>query len=151
MRVLNKEGAGALLRSQGVADSKALEEILKGFDFDKPAYEQDFWPGDVLYQLIRMPSAKYPVIVPGNWFGIAGITTQNVAINDGLSGRNLVRYEVLAPFKALEGTAKELPVDIGTGVGGAGGGTQIFLPSILLGHLRSLGPAPRWSAQHPRA
>jgi hypothetical protein len=91
-----------------------------------------------------LPSATLPVPTAGNWFGLAGITTKNVAINDGLSGRRAAKFEVLAWFKALEGTAQELPVDLGRAIGGPGGGTQVFVPSFLLGHLQSIGPVDRW-------
>ena len=144
MRVLNHDSAVDLLRSQGVGGGAEIEKILGGFDFDQPVYEQDFWPGDFLYQLIRLPSSTLPLPIAGNWFGLAGLTTKGVAINDGLSGRRAAKYEVRAWFKALEGTAKELPVDLGRAIGGPGGATEVFVPSFLLGHLQSIGPVDRW-------
>jgi putative RNase toxin 46 of polymorphic toxin system len=144
MRILNRNTAGDLLRSQGIATKVDVEKVLNGFDFSKPVYEHEFWPGDVLYQLIRLPSATLPVPATGNWFGLAGITTGGVAINDGLSGRQAVKFEVVASFRALEGSAKALPVDLGSAIGGTGGATQIFLPRTLLGHLQSVGPVARW-------
>ena len=143
MRILNRQTATDLLRAQGVGAADT-EKVLGGFDFSKPIYEQEFWPGDVLYQLIRLPSAMQPSLTTGNWFGLAGITTDNVAINDGLSGRQATKFEVTAHFSALEGSAAELPVNIGTAVGGRGGGTQVFLPRMLLGRLQSMGPVERW-------
>ena len=145
MRVLNRQSAGDFLRSQGVRPDSEVEKVLSGFDFTKPVYSQEFWPGDTLYQLIRLPSSSQPVMMTGNWFGLAGITTHGVAINDGLSGRQATRFEVMHPFTALEGCAKELPVNLGTAIGGRGGGTQVFLPRTLLGHLESLGAVERWS------
>ena len=144
MRILSHDTAVDLLRSQGLSNGAEAERVLDGFDFNKPVYEQDFWPGDVLYQLIRNPSSSLPLPTAGNWFGLAGITTRNVAINDGLSGRHAAKFEVLAWFRALEGTAKELPVDLGRAIGGPGGATQVFIPSFLLGRLQSAGPVDRW-------
>jgi len=144
MRVLDHKTAADLLRSQGVGPNADVEKVLNGFDFSRPVYEHDFWPGDVLYQLIRLPSATLPLPATGNWFGLAGITTRGVAINDGLSGRQAVKFEVVAPFRALEGSAKTLPVNLGTAIGGPGGATQIFLPRTLLGHLQSKGAVDRW-------
>lgn len=147
MHMLNPQTAAALLRGQGVRPERLIEQILDGFDFSKPAYAHDFWPGDVLYQLMRLPSAAQPFMATGNWFGLAGITTSGVAINDGLSGRQAVRFEVIAPFTALEGTARALPADLGTAIGGRGGATQIYIPKALLGHLQALGHVERWEAR----
>ena len=144
MRVLNRDTASAWLRSQGITDQAKVAEILGGFDFSRPIYENDFWPGDVLYQLVRLPSAVKPDMLPGNWFGLAGLTTKGVAINDGGSGRQAMKYEVVAYFKALEGTAKTLPVNVGSAIGGPGGMTQVFMPRALLGHLQCLGHVDRW-------
>lgn len=143
MRILSCAGAEHWLASQGV-DAREIALVLRGFDLGKPLYEQDFWPGDVLYQLVRRPSASEPLPPAGRWFGLAGMTSSGVAINDGGAGRRLVAFAVLAPFKALEGTAAPLAVDLGKAVGGLGGATQVYLPSALLGHLRSTGPAERW-------
>ena len=143
MRILNRQTATDLLRSQGVG-AVDIEKVLSGFDFSKPVYEHEFWPGDVLYQLIRLPSLMQPSMSTGNWFGMAGITTENVAINYGLSGRQTTKFEVTAHFSALEGSAAELPVNIGTGIGGRGGGTQVFLPRKFLGRLQALGRVDPW-------
>ena len=87
MRVFDRQGAADFLRTQGVSGETEIDRILDGFDFDRPVYEQSFWQGDSLYQLIRMPSASLPSPNVGNWFGVAGMTTNAVAINDGVSGR----------------------------------------------------------------
>ena len=76
MRVLDHKTAADLLRSQGVGPNADVEKVLNGFDFSRPVYEHDFWPGDVLYQLIRLPSATLPLPATGNWFGLAGITNR---------------------------------------------------------------------------
>jgi hypothetical protein len=142
MRVLTRATAAELILAQGVSPVR-VEEALSGFDFAKPVYEQDFWPEDVLFQLVRLPSVRDPVPASGNWYGLAGITARGVAVNDGLAGRRLNAYKVVSPFKALEGTAVKFKVDRGSGIGGDGGATQVFIPSALLGHLQSLGPADR--------
>jgi hypothetical protein len=144
MRFFDRQGALDFLRTQGVSGESDLERILGGFDFDRPVYEQSFWQGDFLYQLIRMPSASLPSPNVGNWFGIAGMTTHGVAINDGVSGRRAVQFEVVSPFTALEGSARPLPVDVFSAIGGAGGGTQVFVPTKLLGRLQSVGAVDRW-------
>ena len=144
MRILTEQSAADLLRWQGVAPQPEIEKVLSGFDFEKPMYEHDFWPDDILYQLIRKPSATLPVPGTGNWFGLAGITTRGVAINDGLAGRRAAQFKVLMPFKALEGTARPMAIDLGSGIGGVGGATQIYVPRMLLGRLQALGPEDRW-------
>ena len=143
MRMLNRTGAEALLAGQGVPDSE-IARVMTGFDIGKPMYEHPFWPQDVPYQLVRRPTASDPSPAAGNWFGLAGMTSAGVAINDGLGGRGLVAFAVLAPFTALEGTAARFALDRGKGIGGAGGATQVYVPRNLLGHLRAIGPAERW-------
>lgn len=144
MRLLDRQSAAAFLRMQGVMPETELEKVLSGFDFTKPVYEHAFFPGDRLYQLVRLPSFDLPNPVAGNWFGLAGLTTGKVAINDGGAGRRAGQFEVLVQFSALEGTAREFAVDLRIGIGGPGGGTQIFVPRTLLGRVRSVGPVDRW-------
>lgn len=182
MRMLTKQAVIEWVRFQG--ESAKLDDVLSGFDFSRPVYERDFWPGDALYQLTRLPALpripsnldedlppsigngfglprittrgvsindglsghqaplKFESI--GNWFGLLGITTRGVAINDGLSGRRALKFEAIAHFRALEGTAAPLPKNVGTGVGGRGGQTQVFLPWILLNRLECKGQIDRW-------
>ena len=87
---------------------------------------------------MRRPTATDPSPAAGNWFGLAGMTSAGVAIDDGLGGRGLVA------FTALEGTAARFALDRGKGIGGAGGATQVYVPRNLLGHLRPMGPGERW-------
>ncbi len=143
MRLLDRNSAAALLRSQGLTDDTAIANVLDGFDFTKPVYERQFWPGEFVQQLIRLPSATDPAPRTGNWFGLSGITTSGVAINDGLSGRRGARFEVVAPFVALEGSASPKRVDLGTAIGGRGGQTQIYMPNALIGRLRGAGAVDR--------
>ena len=142
--MLTRLTAGDLLLTQGVHPVAEVEKVLSGFDFSRPVYEHDFWPDDVLFQLVRLPSALDPLPSSGNWFGLAGITASGVAVNEGLAGRRLASFKVVSPFKALEGTAARFKVNLGSAIGGEGGATQIFIPTRLLGHLHSLGPAERW-------
>ena len=144
MRLLDRESAKMLLLSQGVALAEDIAKVLNGFDFAKPVYEHHFFPGDILYQLIRLPSFDLPSPDRGRWFGLAGITTQKVAVNDSLSGRRAHQFEVIMHFTALEGSAKALPVNLKTGIGGPGGGTQIYVPRLLAGRIRAVGPVERW-------
>lgn len=142
MRTLNRVSAEAFLASQGVPHAEVVK-ILTGFDLRQPIYEHDFWPDDVLFQLIRLPSATDPTPLTGNWFGLLGITSTGVAVNDGLAGRRCASFKVISHFKALEGTAAPFTVNLQTGIGGGGGATQIYIPRSLLGHLTSIGPTER--------
>lgn len=144
MRILDRISAAALLRSQGVIPESEIGKVFSGFDFAKPVYEHAFYPGDTLYQLVRLPSFDLPSPMSGNWFGLAGLTTGSAAINDGGAGRRAVRFEVVMQFSALEGTARKFAVDLSKAIGGPGGCTQIFVPRTLLGRLRSVGPVERW-------
>lgn len=144
MRILDRESARALLRLQGVMSEAEIKKVLSGFDFSHPVYEHVFFPGEILYQLVRLPSFYLPSPMTGNWFGLAGLTTGRAAINDGGAGRRAGQFEVVMQFCALEGIAKKLAVDLEKAIGGPGGGTQIFVPRTLLGRVRSVGPVERW-------
>ena len=95
---------------------------------------------------------------------LAGATTEGLAIFDGASGRTLERYVVIHPFTTIEGTARDrqkvalearargdknkdgspiYATDWTLGLAGRGGGTQIFVPYPLLGHLRGEGTEER--------
>ncbi len=143
MRMLNQQSAEVLLTSQGVPPREA-KKIMSGFDVSKPMYEHQFWDGDKLFQLVRLPSATDPLPSTGNWFGLTGMTSSGVAVNDGLSGRRLVEFRVAAPFTALEGTAARFVGSLHSGIGGPGGQTQVFVPRHLVAsRLESVGPAER--------
>jgi hypothetical protein len=137
VRLLNRVNAELLLRSQGVHSKREIKNILSGFDFNQPAYEHQFWPDETLYQLIRQPSAREPNPATGNWFGLTGITAPGVAINSGLSGRRVAIFKTVAAFKALEGTAAALRVNLASAIGGQGGMTQVFIPRSLFWCLHS--------------
>lgn len=144
MRMLDRQSAEALLAAQGVPPSE-VKKVMTGFDLAKPMYEHRFWEGDRLFQLVRLPSATDPLPSTGSWFGLAGMTSSGVAVSDGLSGRRLVELEVALAFTALEGTACRFAGSIHSGIGGAGGQTQVFVPRhVVLAKLVSVGPADRW-------
>jgi len=141
MRSMNATDAAAFLASQGVQPASEVKKILSGFDFSKSAYEHHFWPGDTLYQFVRHISVGNPVAARGSWFGLSGVTMRGVAIFGGLAGRTSHKFEVVHPFSALEGTAARLPADWDNEIGGPGGATQVFVPRMYAGHIRSLGPS----------
>ena len=144
MRLLTPEAARAFLLGQGLAPGREVDDVLSGFDFMRPAYEHHFFPGDELYQLIRLPSVGLPSPQRGNWYALAGLTHRNVAVSSGLAGRRTQKFEVVMPFLALEGTAKTLPIDWRLEIGGPGGGTQIYVPRQFGGRIRAVGPVDDW-------
>ena len=132
--------------------------------FEEPIYERRFEQGERLYQFVRNVSATDPFIRTGRYFALAGATTEGLAIFDGASGRTLKRYVVIHPFTTIEGTARDrekvalearargdknkdgspiYATDWTLGLAGRGGGTQIFVPYPLLGHLRGEGTEDR--------
>ncbi len=143
MKLHTRATAASYLAGHGLPAAE-ITKVLGGFEFGRPVYEHHFWPNDDLYQFVRLSSASDRSPSAGNWFGLAGVTPSGVAINEGLAGRQLVRFKVVAPFDALEGTAAACAVDLGTAIGGKGGSTQVYVPRALIGHLRSAGPADRW-------
>ena len=139
MRWLNKDEVRAYLRNHGVTSGAKTEEIMSGFDFDQPLYEQPLEEGQALYQFVRMPSF-YGAGGMGNWFALPSASMDGLAIFGGLSGRHPHKFQVTHSFVALEGTAAKLPKDWGWGGGGFGGATQLYVPPRLLGHVTSVGP-----------
>lgn len=139
MKLMSQADSRAYLLRNGVWDDRTLDQILRGFDFSHPVYEQPLEPGNVLFQYLRRPSYSQRVPTTGNWFTLSGATTGDLAIFDGLSGRFRQKYQVLAHLTALEGTAARLPIDWGWAGGGPGGGTQLFIASPLLGRLQMIG------------
>ena len=144
MRLLTQADARAYLAKHGVVSQEKVDDILGGFDFSKPVYEQPLYPGDTLFQFVRNPSLHAPSPTTGNWFGISGATTKGLAIMDGHSGRRLQKYRVVAHTTALEGTAVKKDTAWDWAGGGPGGATQLYLPPTLLGHVECLGGHQRW-------
>jgi len=123
------------LARHGMTDSSVVQEIQAGFDTRRPIYERLFEPGEVLYQLMRLSSFRSPSPNRGDWFGLAGITPNSVAVLHGLAGRSTHKFR---------GTAAGLGRDWGKEIGGPGGGTQVFVPRALAGFIVPIGPVKSW-------
>jgi len=143
MRMLDRQSAEEFLARQAVSPAEIVK-LMTGFDLSRPMYAQHFWPGDKLYQFIRLPSASDSSPSTGNWFGLSGVTTSGAAIHDGLSGRRLVEFTVISTFEALEGTAARFDGSLHSALGGPGGATQIYIPRLLLHRVSNASPADRW-------
>jgi hypothetical protein len=139
MNVDGKVRVATYLSRYGVTSPERVEEIISGFDLEKPVYEQLLNVGDVLQQYIRKPDYLGGKDV-GNWFSLSSATMSGLAIFGGGSGRHPHRFRVAHPFSALEGTALPIQQDWRWAGGGPGGQTQIYVPPRLIGHLESLGP-----------
>jgi len=144
MSATTESTLSSYLARHGVTDPVAVQEVRSGFDMTKPLYNHYFEPGDVLYQLVRLPSFYNLSPHRGNWFGLAGLTAQNVAVMQGLAGRRTHQFQVLAPFVGLEGTAGRYPIDWNKEIGGLGGATQIYVPRMLMGFIQATGPVEPW-------
>ena len=138
MRLLDLATARQYLTANGIPAAQQ-NDILGGFDFAKPVYEQVVQPGQVLFQFIRNPT-YLGASQAGNWFALSGATQAGVGIFGGGSGRHLHKFEVAFPFACLEGTAAALARNWSWAGGGRGGDTQLYVPPRFIGHLRSLGP-----------
>jgi hypothetical protein len=144
MRRLSEADARDYLQRHGIVSPKKIDEILGGFDFSQAVYEQPLYPGDTLFQFVRLPSLGAPHPTTGNWFGIAGATTSGLAISDGHSGRRLHKYRVVAHATALEGSAVKKEMNWDWAGGGSGGATQLYVPPNLLGCIQAIGAHDRW-------
>ena len=140
MKRLTQDELRAYLRAHDVRPAKTIENIISGFDFRQPVYEQPMEPGQELFQFIRNVSHSERSPRTGNWFALASARMAGLAIFGGGAGRHLHRFVVNHEFTAIEGTAGALPPDWGWAGGGPGGHTQIYVPPKFLGHLGSLGP-----------
>lgn len=143
MRWLNQAEVENYLKRSGVPSQKQISDVLSGFDLSLPIYEQMLEEGQDVFQFIRNPSSTNLNPLVGSWFTIPGATTRSTAIIDGGSGRRFHRFRVARSFVALEGTAKEFPLTWKFEIGGKGGGTQIYVPPIYLGHLGAVSAAER--------
>ena len=144
MTSLTKMEAELFLKKYGISSPSVMAEVLSGFDFKHPVYEQFFEEDQELFQFIRNPSATNLSPCAGNWFALPGATTQGVAIIDGGAGRRFHRFRVERAFMALEGTAREFPLMWKFEIGGKGGATQIYVPPAVLGYLSAVAPAERY-------
>lgn len=132
MKSLNKITAENYLRRNSITDRNKIGQILGGFDFKKPVYEQVLEPSEILYQFVRKPSAFNTCPDSGEWFCLSGATMDGLAIIGGGSGRQLKKFAVIRRIIAMEGTASAQTVNWYWGGGGSGGHTQIFIPSHLV-------------------
>jgi len=138
---LTPDEVRAFLRSHGGRNDREALTVLDGFDFaNKPLYFRAFEPGEAVFQYIRNPALENSNSVrSGNWFCIKGASQSDVAITGGGSGRLRHRFEVVQSFVTLEGTARKQAPNWKWAGGGDGGGTQIYVPTPMIGCLRSQG------------
>lgn len=144
MKWLTKDEVRSYLRSNDVSSEKTIEEIIKGFDFDKPIYEQTLEAEQKIYQYVRNASFADLSQRTGNWFCLRGATTSGLAIIGGGSGRRVHKYRVSSALTAIEGLASAQRTNWEWSGGGKGGTTQIYIPPRLLGHINAVGPAESW-------
>jgi hypothetical protein len=131
----------AYLRRYGVTSDGEITRILAGFDFEEPIYLQPLSVGETYYQFVRTSSNDEPGLRPGCWFCLAGAEMNRLAIHSPNGPRILGTFQVVENIIALEGIARDIrwvgqPTK--TGVGGSGGGTQIYVPPVLKPALRFL-------------
>jgi hypothetical protein len=132
----------AYLRRNGIASGDAVHDILTGFDFHYPIYLQPLSRGEIYHQFVRTTSLNQPGLVPGAWFCLAGAEMSRLAIHSPNGRRVLGTFKVVEDIVALEGIAKHIPwtgQPTKIGVGGTGGGTQIYVPPVLRHALQFLG------------
>ena len=122
-----------------------VQNVLSGFDPLKPLTEEVFEPGERLFQYMRGSSFWDRSVGSGSWFALAGASPTGLSILEGPAGRLLHRFVVVAVFQAIEGTARALPPNHFTGIGGGqGGASQVFVPRMYQGCIRAVGPQERW-------
>jgi hypothetical protein len=128
-------GAEAYLRRFGIGSAKDVEKILSGFDFARPVYEQPLSIGQMYYQFVRTPSADDENPALGGWYCLKGQELTRLAIHSPGAARRVGEFQVVEDVIALEGIAIDMETTTEEqakyGVGGLGGGTQIYLPPIL--------------------
>lgn len=146
-----KPGAEAYLRRYGMT-AEAIAEVLSGFNFDRPVYEQPIAPGEIYFQFMRTPGLHDESPGAGGWFCLRGQDLTRLAIYSPGAPRRVGEFEVIEDATVLEGIAKnfrvtaklarEKPHLVRLGIGGRGGGTQIYVPLALRGALRLRGMHP---------
>jgi len=139
MKRFTRTDAVAFLQGHGIKHPSHIDEIMSGFDLTRPLYEHLLQFDDELFQYVRNPSAGHLDAAAGNWFCLAGASRGGLAIIDGLAGRQLHTFKVVAPFAALEGTAAKVQKNWQYSIGGVGGATQLYVPARFIGHLQSAG------------
>jgi hypothetical protein len=143
LRRLTVEQFGDWLATHGV-NPDAAKQVVSGFDLNKPLIEEFFEIGDRLFQYIRGSSAGVLAPLRGNWFARAGASLDQLAILEGVAGRRLHRFSVIASFSSVEGTAAKFGRNVLKDLGGAGGASQIFVPHMYCGRVRAVGGQERW-------
>lgn len=120
------------LRNEGYSDDNKIGEILSGFDFSQHVENKQLEPDDTLIQFVRRSSLFDPCQKIGNWFCLSGATMDRLAIMSGGEGRLPTLIKVVYPCVALEGVARKMARNWSWSGGGAGGGTQLFVPGKYL-------------------
>jgi hypothetical protein len=141
---MDKAAARQWLEHQGVTSQSWLDDVLGGFDFAKPVYEQHLSQGDVIYQYIRNPGHENMSPMRGSWFCLRGAPTKSLAISEGLSGRRLHKFKVQLALVALEGIAAYKAMDWSWAGGGTGGATQLFVPPSQIARVRAVASQEPW-------
>jgi len=131
---------------------KKMERHIDGFDLDHEVVVETLFPdtGVKLFQFIRHPSLHEPDPRLGQWFcRFKYVTMNELGIFSGAAGRTQYRFEAVYPINVLIGIARGLPLDLDNsetvtaynfeyGIGGQGGGEQIYIPRRSLLGLRSV-------------
>jgi hypothetical protein len=122
------------LRRNGVNSQRAVDSIVAGFDFNHSVYEQPLSVGEVYFQFARTPSHDDPSPTLGSWFCLKGESLGKLGIHSPGAARRVGEFEVVEDVIAVEGVAKWFDPNTELakyGIGGEGGGTQIYLPPKL--------------------
>lgn len=122
-----KDFAINFLREEGVPDIK-IHDVISGFDWHRHVEIRMLEEGDHLYQYVRRASHGYSMPRLGNWYSLKGSGMNDLAIMSGGTGRFLAPVIIKYPCRALEGAASKMQLNWLWEGGGAGGGTQLFLP-----------------------
>jgi hypothetical protein len=142
-------GAENYLRRYGVTSADDIKKVLSGFNFDRPVYEQPIARGEIYFQFVRTPALHDESPALGDWFCLRGQDLRRLAIYSPGGARRVGEFEVIEDAIVLEGIAKSFRVSpqmagkypqlARLGIGGRGGGTQIYVPRALRAALRLRG------------
>ena len=139
------------LRGHGLPDT-VIQDVISGIDFSHPVYPQNIDLGNTVYQYVRTPSARDPFGETGSWYCLRGTLMDRLAVHHPDGPRQMLKYDVVGDFVALESTALQFRLEdvqdpqrreqlARLGIGGSGGGTQIFVPRSLAHNLSYAGHA----------
>jgi len=138
------------LRRNGVNTQEWVDAIVSGFDFSHAMYAQPLAVGEVYFQFARTPSLEDPSPTLGSWFCLKGESLRRLGIHSPGAARRVGEFEVVEDIVAIEGLAKSLNSTSELakyGIGGHGGGTQIYVPPNLRAALRFRGLHDRVSGR----